>query len=254
MFDLNGDSSSIKFVLAVGISVFSFAYLPGAILGQETPAFPDAPYENLQILTGAPPDQLEQIMGAIALSLGVECEYCHVAGNWASDEREAKGTAREMMRMLADIDETYFGVLEAPSCWTCHRGSPRPETEPFPALPVGALNLPVGTGSALPFVDEDTSSGEVYVNIQNYTDLPARELRGVMETYNRDLGVGCDHCHVEGDWASDEVLMKRVARRMFEIQQGVGNEFLSEGALSCWTCHRGEALPQTNLPGRLLPQ
>ncbi len=238
----------------MGISVFSFAYVPGAILGQETPSFPDTPYENLQILTGAPPDQLEQIMGAIALSLGVECEYCHVTGNWASDERGAKETAREMMRMSAEIGETYFGVLEAPSCWTCHRGSPRPETQPFPALPAGALGLPVGTAGALAFANEDTASGEVYVNIQNYTDLPASGLRGVMETYTRDLGVGCDHCHVEGDWASDEVLMKLVARRMFEIQQGLEGEYLPEGALSCWTCHRGETLPETNLPPGLLPQ
>ena len=97
-------------------------------------------------------------------------------------------------------------------------------------------------------------SREVYGNITNYGELPANRLREIMEAYSRDLGVGCDYCHIEGDWASDAKLMKLLSRRMFEIQERLVSDYLrSDPALSCWTCHRGNALPETNVPPEILP-
>jgi hypothetical protein len=206
-------------------------------------------YENVEILVGTPPEQFDRIMEAISVSLGVECEYCHVSGDPASDVKAAKETARQMMRMAADAGTSYFEALEAPSCWTCHRGSPVPEAEPVSEAPG---TTPRAIQSA--FSNEDRLSGEVYGNIRQYEDLPANALLGVMEFYSRALGVTCDHCHVEGEWASDARLMKLMSRRMLEIGEALQREyFTTPGAVSCWTCHRGETLPQTNLPPGLLP-
>jgi hypothetical protein len=220
-----------------------------ASFGQGGLPIRESPYENVQILMDAPPEQLQQIMQAISVSLGVECEYCHDAADRGSDANPIKRTARDMIRMVVGASESYFEVLEAPSCWTCHRGSPTPETEP--AIEIDPVRLLSG---GVPFSTENRPSGEVYGNIRNYPDLLATGLRQVMEGYTRDLGVGCDYCHVEGDWADDTKLMKLLSRRMFEIQEGMESEYLgTSGAVSCWTCHRGNALPESNLPPDLLP-
>ncbi len=235
-------------VLALSIVLPNAQSGPTTFGPQGPPPF-ESQYENVQILMDAPPEQLQQIMQAMSTSLGVDCEYCHDPTDRASDANPTKGTAREMIRMVVDATESYFEVLEAPSCWTCHRGSPTPETEP--AIVLDRLNVADGGGS---FSSENRLSREVYGNVQNYGDLPANGLRQIMEDYSRDLGVGCDYCHIQGDWADDSMLMKLLTRRMFEIQEGLEREYLgSDGALSCWTCHRGTTLPETNLPPEILP-
>ena len=235
-------------VVALSV-VLGIAAAERASFGQEGPPIQESPYENVQILMDAPPEQLQQIMQAISVSLGVECEYCHDAAGRGSDANPVKRTARDMIRMVVGAAERYFEVLEAPSCWTCHRGSPTPETEP--AIVIDPVRLPSG---GAPFSTENRSSGEVYENIRNYPDLPANGLRQIMEAYSRDLGVGCDYCHIQGDWADDTQLMKLLSRRMFEIQKDMESEYLgTSGAVSCWTCHRGNALPEGNLPPELLP-
>ena len=236
------------FVVAISLAL-GLGEAPGAIIGLQGLPARDSGYQNVQILTDAPPEQMQQIMEAISVSLGVGCEYCHDPADPASDANPHKVTARQMIQMVISSSESYFEILEPPSCWTCHRGSPTPETESAIAPdPVSRA-----TGGA-PFSTEDRLSREVYGNIQNYGDLPASGLRRIMEAYSFDLGVGCDYCHIESDWANDAKLMKLLARRMFDIQEGLIRDYLSsDSVVSCWTCHRGNALPETSLPAEILP-
>jgi hypothetical protein len=53
-----------------------------------------------------------------------------VEGDWASDEKEPKRTARKMFAMRGAIQRTHFEGENKLSCWTCHRGSTKPETSP----------------------------------------------------------------------------------------------------------------------------
>ena len=242
-------------LLLVSAGVLRFGGWPALGLGQDSGA--DAPYENVQVLIDVPPEQLELIMQAIAVSLGVDCEFCHDTQAWYRDDRPAKQTAREMMRMLEAVNQTYFETLDAPSCWTCHRGSTNPQHEP--ALESDPLSDP-GLGPPSVFVppgvfsDETRRSDQVYENIQGHRDLPANGIRGVMEAYSLALGVGCEYCHVEGDWASDQMLTKLIARRMSEIEIGMESDFFeSREALSCWTCHQGQITPDLSLPPELMP-
>jgi len=102
-------------------------------------------FENLKVLPkDIAKNDLVETMRGFSFSLGVRCEHCHapqkdaVAGDgslrldFASDERPAKRTAREMMKMVADLNGRYLTKLEPKAtlsvgCYTCHRGTARPE-------------------------------------------------------------------------------------------------------------------------------
>ena len=79
--------------------------------------------QNLQVLPeGAP---VGQIMRAIRDALGVDCAFCHVDGDRASDDIDKKVIARGMMRMMQTINEhdALTGIEARINCATCHRGS-----------------------------------------------------------------------------------------------------------------------------------
>ena len=82
--------------------------------------------DNIQVLTDLPADQLNPTMRFMSYSLGVECAYCHVGGNNASDERPAKVTARAMMRMTMALNKDNFNGRPDITCYVCHRGVANP--------------------------------------------------------------------------------------------------------------------------------
>jgi tetratricopeptide (TPR) repeat protein len=118
------------------------------------------PPKNLQVLPkDMPRNQVTAIMRQFAMSLGVRCEHCHAeapraanadtaaaAGrggrggggpqlDYALDDKENKKIAREMMKMVADINGKYlpatgrtFTDLSRVTCETCHHGLARPRT------------------------------------------------------------------------------------------------------------------------------
>jgi photosynthetic reaction center cytochrome c subunit len=130
-------------------SVTAFLSALLAIGAGQTPIEPPAALRrpHLEVLTTVPESQLFPIMNAIADSLGVRCDYCHVrnapdptktwslAGGWVwdRDDKPQKAVAKAMMRMVADINEGQFRGRAIVSCYTCHRGSVAAAT--FPPLP-----------------------------------------------------------------------------------------------------------------------
>jgi hypothetical protein len=114
-----------------------------------TAAQQDKPTEqvqkNIKVLTGLPQSQLIPVMNYFAATMGRRCNFCHVnnGGQWdyASDEKQEKLTAREMIKMVLDLNKTSFkGNLEV-SCYTCHRGADHPAS--IPVLPL-AVPSPAG--------------------------------------------------------------------------------------------------------------
>jgi len=80
-------------------------------------------------------------MRGMALGLGVRCAYCHAGEegaplseiDFASDDKQTKETAREMLRMTAAINKSHIAPLASAhenkvtvKCVTCHRGQARP--------------------------------------------------------------------------------------------------------------------------------
>lgn len=91
--------------------------------------------KNIQVLTTLPAIDLFPAMQFMAASLGVSCEYCHVTddtGRWPmeKDDKAPKRTARDMLRMVQQINAASFGGTARVTCATCHHGSARPMALP----------------------------------------------------------------------------------------------------------------------------
>ncbi len=81
---------------------------------------------------------------------------------------------------------------------------------------------------------------------RNLKVIKPEEIRAVMGSFVRGTGLECMECHVEGDFGSDEKSRKVVARKMLEMVRGVNaNTFNGVDKVTCYTCHRGEALPKS---------
>ncbi len=87
-------------------------------------------FKNIKVLKDIPADQLIPAMQFIAASLGVECEFCHVQDAFDKDDKKTKVTARKMMEMMFTINEENFDGQREVTCYSCHRGSPKPVAMP----------------------------------------------------------------------------------------------------------------------------
>src|SRR5438552_2083665 len=95
--------------------------------------------KNLKVLT--PDVNVLKVLQAVNAALGVQCTYCHVQGDLASDENPKKEIARNMFRMLKQValnfpdsgndflNSRYLPFPEGKqyvTCYTCHQGSITP--------------------------------------------------------------------------------------------------------------------------------
>lgn len=96
--------------------------------------------KNIKVLTGMPDSQFIPVMNYFAASMGRRCNFCHVNNNgqwdYASDAKPEKNTAREMIKMVLDVNKSTFKGSTEVSCYTCHRGRNNPQSIPTLPLPV----------------------------------------------------------------------------------------------------------------------
>jgi hypothetical protein len=123
--------------LIFGTAILAMAFAgPGLLAAGQTPPAP----KNIQVLKGLSLRDIRADMQTISRSLGVQCTFCHVAGNFASDDKPQKNTARKMMTMVQDINQKYFSgekseaasdpIKGRVSCYTCHNGASSPKSAP----------------------------------------------------------------------------------------------------------------------------
>jgi hypothetical protein len=100
-------------------------------------------FKNIQVLKDLPADQLYPTMHFMADSLGIQCVDCHVGipgqVDGEKDDKQMKLTARKMLLMTMEINKSNFDSRNnshAVTCYTCHRGSRQPLSEP----PVSGAN------------------------------------------------------------------------------------------------------------------
>lgn len=114
---------------------------PGALASQASGKWPPDSLVNVQVLPKTTP--VMDVVGAMrnfAVGLGVRCQYCHVGEegmplerfDFPNDEKRTKLVARQMMRMVQEINRRLDTIpgrtspgLEV-SCVTCHRGVNKP--------------------------------------------------------------------------------------------------------------------------------
>jgi photosynthetic reaction center cytochrome c subunit len=154
--------------------------VPDAVAQQ--PGSAGAKRPNLRVLQALPESQLFPLMNLLADSLGVRCDYCHVQATpdlaktpsnvggwmWDSDDKPPKRRAREMMRMVIDLNAAGFKGESRVTCYTCHRGSTRPARTPPLPPPAGSATTPVAL--ALPSADVVWAS---YVKSVGHLDAAA---------------------------------------------------------------------------------
>ncbi|HUI54119.1 MAG TPA: c-type cytochrome [Bryobacteraceae bacterium] len=100
---------------------------------KDTPAKKEIPNPtNLKVLKVTTGAEVTQIMRTFTSGLGVQCSYCHVQGNFPSDENPKKDVARQMIRMAQKINAEFPDGKMHVSCYTCHRGETQPKTAPEP--------------------------------------------------------------------------------------------------------------------------
>src|SRR4030095_4395895 len=98
---------------------------------QKAPEIKTAPqvYKNIQVFTAMNAADLDSTMAFIAGSLGVKCNYCHI-NPFEKDAKPTKQAARQMIRMVFDLNKGPFNGDKAVSSYTCHRGKPKPVSVP----------------------------------------------------------------------------------------------------------------------------
>lgn len=94
-------------------------------------------YKNIQVFKGLPNTQLMSAMFFMEGSLQVSCGHCHLWEDFSKDDKPAKRTAREMIRMVRELNERQFQGRQMVSCNTCHRGQ-SPPAAPLPFAQIGS--------------------------------------------------------------------------------------------------------------------
>jgi len=173
---------------------------------------------HLQVLQAVPESQLFLAMNAMAQSLGVGCEYCHVRDGakylWERDDKPKKAVGRRMMKMVMDLNAGPFEGKQTVTCFTCHRGSiavrsliPLPAAD-LTGLPSPAPSLPDASAILARYLDA--------VNARAAASLGAIVLRGTEE---RSQGRSAAYeVTIKG---SDKILVTRTSAEQGTIAQSV---------------------------------
>jgi hypothetical protein len=126
-------------VSLTSLGIAAPAQTPAAATAASQEKTVEQTHKNIQVLKGLPDSQLGTVMNYVAVSMGRQCNFCHVRkGNdwvWESDDKEEKVTARSMMKMVLAINKDNFRGNPSVSCYTCHRGRNQPASIPTFPLP-----------------------------------------------------------------------------------------------------------------------
>jgi photosynthetic reaction center cytochrome c subunit len=103
--------------------------------------------------------------------------------------------------------------------------------------------------------DSGPRAGATYQNVKvlggvstdRFNHLMAQMNNWVAPQTGEPTETGCNYCHNPNNMASDEKYTKVVARRMIQMTQNINANYTQHvqgTGVTCWTCHRGNAVPQ----------
>lgn len=175
----------IAAALAAVISIPALAQAPAPQKAPDSSQTAGQYYKNVQVLKDIPADELVPAMRFIGGALGVECEFCHTGGNSpedrAKDDKKNKQTAREMMKMMKNINDTSFAGRTEVTCATCHQGNANPRgfapvatPETIKARLAEEANRPRPQGQGQPGAGNQPAGGQA-ANAQALPPVPAAD-------------------------------------------------------------------------------
>ncbi len=95
-------------------------------------------------------------------------------------------------------------------------------------------------------------ASEVFENVQVLGHLSVEQFNRIMQVMTEwiypteNIAEGCNGCHVPGNFASDDIYTKHVARRMLQMTMSLNSTWEAHTGtvgVTCYTCHRGQAVP-----------
>jgi hypothetical protein len=107
----------------------------------------------------------------------------------------------------------------------------------------------VGFTFQQPTTSTEPKAETQFKNIQIFKGMPASVVRPAMDGMTAALGVRCGFCHVQdakGQWQfdKDDKEEKKTAREMFTMMNKINaDNFNSNMAVTCATCHQGHSSP-----------
>ena len=99
---------------------------------------------------------------------------------------------------------------------------------------------------------------EVFQNVQVLNDLTVLEFARLMQAKATWVAPeqGCEFCHNPDKLQSDEKYTKVVARRMLQMARRINTawkQHVAGAGVTCWTRHRGQAMPSGDWCANLGP-
>lgn len=116
--------------------------------------------------------------------------------------------------------------------WSATAWSAEPTGAPAPAPAAAKPTAPQAAG------------GGVWKDLQVLPkNISKDELKKIMKSMSKDLGVDCSFCHDEPNMEKD-TNKKKLAREMMQMTSEISRKFPSTmKKVTCWTCHRGKEEP-----------
>ena len=228
-----------------------------------TPAgAPTAPgnWQNVQVLRDVSLPEFNRTRVAMTQWVSPQqgCAYCHAAGNFASDSLYTKVVARQMLRMVRNINGNWTAHVAQTgvTCWTCHRGQPVPNQVWYLGRPDQPLR------HYLDRQDVRVQSASWQPSNANRSSVKQTEYTyALMISMSRSLGVNCVFCHNSPRWSSWEqsTPQRLTALRGIRMTRQLNNDYLlpltgtfpaqrlgpmgDVAKIQCATCHQGAYKP-----------
>ncbi len=156
------------------ISVSSAAVFAAsiAVARQDQAVLAEQQFKNIQVLKGQKASDIIPAMQFMSAALHVNCDYCHTQDRSSDDKRE-KESARKMILMTKQINDTNFNGRTEITCATCHAG----HTHPIPFPPAPGVETRLRNDRTLS-ADTILSNYDTAVGGSKAASLPALRLAG----------------------------------------------------------------------------
>jgi hypothetical protein len=201
-------------------------------------------YKNIKVLQGMDANLMQPTMQLMEIALGVHCVYCHDDNNQRRDldTKPVKEVARRMMTMVNDINRTQFQGRNVVTCFTCHRGSTRPDT----VIPYNdeegrvTRAVPGTTPTVDQLIDRHTAA---LGGADNLAKVQSRVLKGTLVNHGH-----LDQVHQERAYTTRtpiELYVKGADRRQLVTKNIAGDNLITLSGTSGWN----KANPAANAVG-----
>ena len=157
-------------------------------------------WQNVQVLTDISANEMTRTMQAMTEWVAPKqgCAYCHVTTNFAVDSPSTKVVARQMLRMVRDLNTNWRVHVKQTgvTCYTCHRGNPVPPAGLWHLTDRNqverALHRPGGRARAVVHREPTSLNRSSIKQTENTYALMIKMSTG--------LGVNCTYCHNSRSW------------------------------------------------------